>query len=42
MNYIYFQKGALIWVTIFVFVALGVGSYAQQPAPGAEVTFHVA
>ena len=36
------QKCALMWITLFVFIAAGAGAYAQQPATEAEVTFHVA
>ena len=42
MNDIYLQKCVLMWIAIFAFIATGVGSYAQQPAADAEVTFHVA
>jgi hypothetical protein len=42
MNYKYLQKCVLMWTTIFVFIAAGAGSYTQQHAADAEVTFHVA
>lgn len=42
MKYIDFQKSALMWITLFVFIAAGIGSNAQQPVTDAEVTFHVA
>ncbi len=42
MNYTLLEKGALMWITLFVFIAAGVGPYAQQPAADAQVTFHVA
>ena len=42
MNYKYLKKSASMWITVFVFITAGAGSYAQQPAAEAEVIFQVA
>ena len=42
MNGANIQKNALMWIALFVFMAAGIGTYAQQSDQDAVVTFHVA
>ncbi len=41
MNATHIQKDALMCFALFVFMAAGIWTYAQQSAEDAVVTFHV-